>query len=188
MTKITGDIDLTPTNYSVTDTRDVSSHFEGIDAAIATEYGRVGTLMIWAGEHTDLPSNALICDGSYLSTEVYHELYDVIGTIYGSGDGTFRLPAWTGKLLRGLGGGTDPDSGSRTDRGDGTTGNNIGTFQSAQHDSHSHGLNRNTNNLAGGGGGRSNGSGTGMSTTSAGSIAVVDTKYVLFAMIFRAQI
>ena len=41
-----------------------------------------------------IPSNVLICDGAELSRETYLELFNVIGTIYGEGDGstTFNIP------------------------------------------------------------------------------------------------
>ena len=41
-----------------------------------------------------IPSNTLLCDGAELSREAYPELFAVINTIYGEGDGstTFNLP------------------------------------------------------------------------------------------------
>ena len=41
-----------------------------------------------------IPSNVLICDGAELSRESYSELFTVINTIYGEGDGstTFNIP------------------------------------------------------------------------------------------------
>ena len=56
-----------------------------------------------------IPSNTLLCDGSELSRETYSELFNVIGTIYGEGDGstTFNIPDYRGAFLRCTGGNAD---------------------------------------------------------------------------------
>ena len=53
-----------------------------------------------------IPSNTLLCDGSEISRETYSELFNVIGTIYGEGDGstTFNIPDYRGAFLRCIGG------------------------------------------------------------------------------------
>ena len=45
-----------------------------------------------------VPGGYLVCDGSAISRSEYSELFNVIGTIYGSGDGssTFNLPNLSG--------------------------------------------------------------------------------------------
>jgi microcystin-dependent protein len=100
----------------------------------------VGTVIASAGE--SVPSGYVECDGSQLSRSSYSELYAAIGTMYGIGDGstTFNLPDYRGQFLRGYdhGAGVDPDAASRSDRGDGTTGDEIGTKQSDQLKSHFH--------------------------------------------------
>ena len=50
------------------------------------------------------PENWLICDGSEVSRTTYAELFNVIGTSYGSGDGstTFNLPNKKGRVSVGL--------------------------------------------------------------------------------------
>ena len=50
------------------------------------------------------PENWLICDGSEVSRTTYAELFNVIGTSYGSGDGTttFNLPDKRGRVSVGL--------------------------------------------------------------------------------------
>lgn len=50
--------------------------------------------------------NWFLCNGQALSRETYSELYAIIGTNFGAGDGvtTFNLPDYRGKFLRGLGG------------------------------------------------------------------------------------
>jgi phage-related tail fiber protein len=71
----------------------------------------------------------------------------VLGTIYGETDGAggvgsthFRLPDLRGNFPRGWdhGAGVDPDAASRTDRGDGTGGDNIGSKQAEAYLGHVH--------------------------------------------------
>lgn len=98
----------------------------------------VGSGLIW---YTDTaPENYLACEGQYLSTTTYSALYAVLGTRYGAGSGTFRLPDFRGYFPRGWshGSGVDPDAGSRTNRGDGTVGDNVGTKQGTQNLAHTH--------------------------------------------------
>ena len=50
--------------------------------------------------------NWLLCDGQAVSRTAYAELFELIGTKFGTGDGTttFNVPDYRGKFLRGLGG------------------------------------------------------------------------------------
>lgn len=52
-----------------------------------------------------------LCNGQALSRETYSELYAIIGTNFGAGDGvtTFNIPDYRGKFLRGLGGNSAAD-------------------------------------------------------------------------------
>ena len=88
------------------------------------------------------PSGYLICNGSAISRTTYAELFAVLGTTYGNGDGstTFNLPDYRGQFLRGHddGAGNDPDASTRQDRGDGTVGDNVGTMQDGEMESHLH--------------------------------------------------
>ena len=61
----------------------------------------VGTVISYAGKST--PKNYLFCDGSAISRNDYKELFDVIGTDYGTGDGstTFNLPNLIDKFIQG---------------------------------------------------------------------------------------
>ena len=90
-----------------------------------------GAIMAWPTGTA--PSNWLECDGSAVSRTTYSALFAVIGETYGNGDGstTFNLPDLRGEFIRGFdnSAGNDPDAASRTDRGDGTTGDNVGTKQ-----------------------------------------------------------
>ena len=58
----------------------------------------IGNIIAYTGN--DVPRGYLVCDGSEIEREVYPELFAVIGTTYGSGDGlsTFNLPNLSGKL------------------------------------------------------------------------------------------
>lgn len=53
---------------------------------------------------TTAPPGTLICDGSEVSREVYHELYEEIGALVGQGDGstTFNLPDLRGRWMMGV--------------------------------------------------------------------------------------
>lgn len=85
---------------------------------------------------------SLICDGSAVSRTTYAALYARIGTMYGSGNGatTFNLPDLRGEFLRGVASGSssDPDRSARTNRGDGTAGDNVGTKQPHAIQDHAH--------------------------------------------------
>lgn len=101
----------------------------------------VGTVIAYAGSGT--PTGWLFCDGSAYDTTIYARLFAVIGYIYGgSTGGDFNIPDYRGEFLRGLddGKGTDPDSGARTDRGDGITGDAVGTQQAGAFETHTHGV------------------------------------------------
>lgn len=63
----------------------------------------IGAVISYGG--LNAPSNWLICDGSAISRTEYAELYSVLGTIYGAGDGsnTFNLPDLRDKFILGAG-------------------------------------------------------------------------------------
>lgn len=63
----------------------------------------VGTVLAYAANLA--PSGFFICDGSAISRTIYSQLFSVIGTTYGAGDGstTFNLPDFRAKFLRGYG-------------------------------------------------------------------------------------
>jgi microcystin-dependent protein len=54
----------------------------------------VGCILVYVGESADVPSDMLLCDGSAISRTTFPELFAVIGTNYGAGNGstTFNLP------------------------------------------------------------------------------------------------
>lgn len=55
--------------------------------------------------------NWLLCDGQAVSRTTYADLFELIGTNFGVGDGvaTFNVPDYRGKFLRGLGGDSAAD-------------------------------------------------------------------------------
>ena len=61
----------------------------------------VASLMAYAGNTT--PDGWLVCDGSEINRTTYIDLYNVIGTTYGSGNGstTFNLPNFLNKTFWG---------------------------------------------------------------------------------------
>ena len=100
----------------------------------------VGSVISFAGNAA--PTGFLECNGSAISRATYADLFAIIGTNYGNGNGssTFNLPDYRGQFLRGFdnGAGNDPNAAARTNRGDGTTGNAVGTKQGANYASHKH--------------------------------------------------
>lgn len=99
-----------------------------------------GTILAYGG--ASAPTGYLICDGSSVLRATYAALFTAISTAYGSADGThFNLPDCRGQFLRGVDGaaGRDADKASRTaNASGGATGNNVGSVQGYQVQSHSH--------------------------------------------------
>lgn len=92
---------------------------------------------------TETPPNGYLeCNGQAVNRTTYSRLFTAIGTMYGSGDGTttFNVPDYRGQFLRGFdnSSGIDLDATNRTDRGDGTSGDAIGTKQNNQTLAHNH--------------------------------------------------
>lgn len=65
---------------------------------------KVGTILYYSG--SDIPEGWKKCNGEAISREVYSELFEVIGTRYGSGDGvnTFNLPDFRERVAVGYAG------------------------------------------------------------------------------------
>lgn len=63
-----------------------------------------GTIHTYAGDIGILPTGYLECDGQAVSRSTYSNLFSIIGTVYGSGNGstTFNLPDLRGMFIRGL--------------------------------------------------------------------------------------
>ena len=82
---------------------EVDSFFEDItyNPMIVNDTVPIGAIQAYGGEVA--PNNWLICDGSAVSRTTYAELFAVIGTTYGTGDGstTFNLPDLRGNVAIG---------------------------------------------------------------------------------------
>lgn len=64
--------------------------------------------VIWYVSSTNYPGGWMVCNGAAISRATYPDLYAVIGTTYGAGDGstTFNLPDLRGRVGVGAGQGT----------------------------------------------------------------------------------
>ena len=69
---------------------------------IIYSYPIPGVISMYGG--TDAPMGTLLCNGTEVSRTTYSRLFDVIGTIYGAGNGTgtFNLPNLQGRVPVGL--------------------------------------------------------------------------------------
>lgn len=129
----------------------------------------VGSIMPFGG--TVEPSGWVFCDGRVVSrTGTYSNLFSIIGTAWGVGDGisTFYIPDLRGNFLRGVDtvGATDPDRASRTNRSGQVVGPVVGSLQADAFKSHTHTYQiSNPNAGAGGGAGQA---GTPLVTQNAG--------------------
>ena len=109
-----------------------------------------GMVMPFAGSAA--PTGWLECDGSEVSRTTYATLFGAIGTVYGEGNEstTFNLPDYRGMFLRGYNNNrsdewADPGADDRTDSGDGTVGDNVGTLQAGCNQLHGHPYRLSTN-------------------------------------------
>lgn len=91
-----------------------------------------GTVILWP--YTNTPNGYLKMDGSAINRTTYSNLFSLLSTYYGNGDGfsTFNLPDVRGYFLRFRNGGSgrDPDHASRTP----ADGGSPGTVGSTQED------------------------------------------------------
>lgn len=92
----------------------------------------VGMIKPFAGNTS--PDKYLVCDGSTISRTTYAELFAIVGTTWGNGDGstTFHLPDLRGRFLRGQSDSTgrDPNAGTRTaSNSGGASGDAVGSVQ-----------------------------------------------------------
>jgi len=85
-------------------------NFDAIDTLLR-QVCPPGTVLPFAGANA--PAGFLLCDGSAVSRTEYAELFAVIGTTWGAGNGstTFNLPDLRGVFLRGVDGGRGFDPG-----------------------------------------------------------------------------
>lgn len=83
------------------------------------------------------PTYALACDGSAVSRTTYADLFGVIGTTFGTGDGstTFNIPNFSGLYLRG--------TGNQSVNGRTKTGPALGAVEEDQMQGHKHSMDAN---------------------------------------------
>ena len=114
---------------SIADDGLLYARLDGGWAAFSTASGTVGEIMAWP--HEDVPDNFLDCNGQSVNATTFNQLFAIIGYMYGGSGANFNLPDLRGNFIRGTanGSGADPDRTSRTDRGDGATGDLVGTKQ-----------------------------------------------------------
>jgi len=105
----------------------------------------VGMVVKWSSPV--VPYGFMECKGSSLLRTKYPDLFTVIGITHGAIDSShFSIPKISGYFVRGWNNGKssglyDPDTSLRTDRGDGTTGDHVGTKQEDENKVHTHGYN-----------------------------------------------
>lgn len=110
-------------------------------AAVAQGLCPPGIILPYTG--VVAPAGWFVCDGSAVSRTIYADLFAVMSTSHGTGDGTttFNLPDLRGRFIRGRDNGAarDPDATTRTASGTGgATGDNVGSLQEDDFDSHTH--------------------------------------------------
>ena len=125
----------------------------------------VGTITAYGGDTANMAAanrlreqGWLPCNGISVSREEYKELYNVIGSAFGSiSDTTFQIPDMRGLFLRGVDQGSkrDPEAGLRqAPAPNGNAGDKVGSVQEDQLKTHKHTVNA---AHAGQAGGRSTG-------------------------------
>lgn len=87
--------------------RELNKRFTSLDAGIVVVDGLpTGSVLATAG--SSAAAGWLICDGAEISRSTYADLFNAIGTAFGSGDGltTFNLPDLRGRVPIGAGTGS----------------------------------------------------------------------------------
>ena len=117
-----------------------------LDAGAVSVLMPSGSLMPYAG--SSAPTGYLLCDGAAISRTTYSALFALVGTTYGSGDGssTFNIPDLRGRVIAGqddMGGSsanrlTNQTGGVDGDTLGGTGGEEGQTLTTSQLASHSH--------------------------------------------------
>ena len=71
-----------------------STGWAEIGGSASGSSGEPGMVTSWAGAHNNVPTGWLLCDGSAVSRTTYADLFAIIGTSHGAGNGTttFNLP------------------------------------------------------------------------------------------------
>jgi microcystin-dependent protein len=103
----------------------------------------IGAVIPFAGPQVQIPdAGVLLCNGALVDRVDFPELFDVIGTLWGTDSATdFRLPTTQGLLLRGVnyGGPYDPEAATRIAiQTGGITGDEVGSYQPFRTQAHTH--------------------------------------------------
>ena len=135
--------------------------------------GTIG--MIVSFPYNDVPEGYLECDGSTISRTAYADLFNIIGVVYGEGDGstTFRIPDLRGEFIRGWDNGRGVDSGRV-----------FGNWQNHMLSSHTHNVWFRNNYGSGGLGGLLPFSWSGYTRNNIGSTGGTETRPRNIAMMF----
>jgi len=113
-----------------------------LDAAAVSVLMPSGSLMPYAG--ASAPTGYLLCDGAAISRSTYSALFALVGTTYGSGDGssTFNIPDLRGRVIAGqdnMGGSSaNTLTNAQADQLGGTLGEETHTLTIAQMPAHTH--------------------------------------------------
>lgn len=112
-----------------------------IEPSVLAKFIPAGAIMPYGA--ATAPSGWLLCNGQTVSRTTYADLFAVVGTSFGSGNGstTFHVPDFRGRFIRGTDGGAgrDPDTAGRTAMNSGgATADNIGSVQDDEFESHTH--------------------------------------------------
>ena len=108
------------------------------------DHGQKGNSLVNTGTilphgSSTAPTGFLSCDGSAVSRTTYADLFAVIGTTWGTGNGssTFNVPDLRAAMIRGTG-----THGSSTNGSNGAafTRGNVGTLENDMHQEHGHDL------------------------------------------------
>lgn len=167
-----------------------------VDSAVSSATGGmpIGSIAMWSTQTP--PSGWLECNGGEINRLAYPLLFAVIGTTFGSGNGstTFNLPESRGLFPRGWNHSStksspykDPDALTRIAAATGgLTGDNIGTLQADDYKSHSHTYRQPNNaasnyNTLSGSSSAVPGNTTGIATSSSGGS---ETRPVNFSVMF----
>jgi microcystin-dependent protein len=94
-----------------------------------------GAMMQYAA--ASAPTGWLLCDGSAVSRTTYADLFALIGTTYGAGDGstTFTLPDMRGRVPVGMGTGEYKNNGIGHSSGNSLTSRSLGDYNGAEYPS-----------------------------------------------------
>lgn len=102
----------------------------------------VGAIIPFGGAIGNIPVGFLLCNGASINRNDFSDLFNAIGTNWGTVDGlTFNLPTTQGLTLKGQdnGAGNDPDAVNRIANAlGGSIGDAVGTRQNWTTESHGH--------------------------------------------------